>query len=766
MDLIQVEKFSIPDAGDLQLHEYTARRFLDYAISVVKGRALADVSDGLKPVHRRILHAMNRLSITATSKHRKVALVVGETMGKYHPHGDQSIADALVRMAQEFSLRYPLIDGQGNFGSRDGDGAAAMRYIECRLTPFSELLLSEIDMGTVDFQPSYDGSNQEPLMLPARLPMVLLNGSSGIAVGYASEIPSHNMREVAAAACRLIREPESTIDDILEVLPAPDFPSGGQIINSPQSLRDIYETGRGSVRMRSRWRKEELARGQWRIVVYEMPHDVSTRKVLEEIEIAVNPQIKTGKKELTQDQKNLKQLLLSVLDTAKDEACKDEPIRLVLEPKSSKQSVDDLMAILLSHTSLEAGVAVNMTMIGRDGNPKAKSLRTILTEWIDFRFVTVERRLRYRLDKVDKRLHILAGRVIAYLNLDAVIRTIREADEPKSALIAAFGLSEIQAEDILEIRLRQLARLENIKLEAEIAELEKEAAHLNHLLVTPSAFKKLILTEIESDAKKYGDDRRSLVEPVESIRQAEISVSDEPATVILSKNGWIRARMGHGIDKNSMSYKQGDSERVVLESRTTQTVIVIDTNGRAYSIKVSDLPMGARGDGVPITTMMELQPGENGMGQVAHILADKLDVQYFFTNSAGYGFISSLDKLVGRNKAGKAFMTIGKGERVLTPAKVAGDAIAAICEGGKEQRLLVFARDEMKVLPGGRGVIVMALGTEEVLSVAGVVNSTSINVVGESKSVTIAGADLEKYTMKRARKGCQIPGKFKAVGVE
>lgn len=754
------------DASDNPpLHKYAARQFLDYAISVVVGRALPDVGDGLKTVHRRILYAMRQVGVSATSKHVKVALAVGETMGKYHPHGDQSITDALVRLAQDFSVRYPLIDGQGNFGSRDGDGAAAMRYIEARVTPVSELLWSELDLGTVDFQPNYDGSMVEPTLLPARLPFVLLNGASGIAVGYATEIPSHNLREVSAAVCRVIRNPEISLDEVMEVLPGPDFPNGGQIISAPNVLRETYATGRGSIRMRARWRREELARGQWQIVVYEMPHGTSTMKVLEEIEAGVNPQVKNGKKELDQNQKNVKQLLLSLLDTARDESFKDEPVRLVLEPKSRTISEDDLMAALLAHTSLEDSVPVQMVMIGRDRRPRQKGLLSVLKEWVDFRFVTVERRLRHRLEKIQNRLHILDGRMIAFLNLDEVIRIIREADDPKADLMSKFGLTEIQAEDILEIRLRQLARLEHIKLETEMRELRSEADQINHLLSTPEAFRDLIVSEVEADSKKHGDDRRTLIEAVESIRPAEIAVADEPATVFLSKNGWIRARSGHGHDRAAISYKTGDAERCVIETRTTQNLIAIDTNGRAYSIKVSDIPLGGRGDGVPITTLMELQPGVNGTGQIAHVFGDKLDAQYLFANSGGYGFITSVEKLISTRVAGKAFMTLEKGEAVLAPAKVAGDTVVAICDGAKEPRMLTFSVDEMKVMPGGRGVIVMGLGTGETLALVGVTGPDSVKVVGSLREVTIAGAELEKYKMKRARKGCQLPPKVKPVSI-
>ena len=492
----------VDDGTALPLDRYAEQAYLAYAMSVVRSRALPQVEDGLKPVQRRILFAMNEMRLAATAKHVKSARVVGDVIGKYHPHGDSSVYDAMVRVAQDFSLRYPLVDGQGNFGSRDGDSAAAMRYTECRLTPIAELLLSEIDRGTVDFIPNYDGAFEEPQLLPARLPFVLLNGASGIAVGMATEIPPHNLREVAEATCHLIRHPEATLDDVLAMLPGPDFPGGGQLISTPQTIREAYATGRGSLRLRARWKIEELARGQWRAIVEELPHGVSAAQVLSEIETLTNPQPRAGKKEVSQEQKNLRQLVLGALDTVRDESSDKAPVRIVLEPKSSRQNRDEFMAVLLAHTSLETSASVNMTMIGRDGRPQQKNLVQILREWIDFRYVTVERRTRHRLDEVDRRIHILEGRMIAFLHIEEVIRVIRESDEPKPALIAAFGLSDVQAEDILEIRLRQLARLEGFKIEKELAELKDERAGLQHLLDSRAAMTKLILKEIQDDAKK------------------------------------------------------------------------------------------------------------------------------------------------------------------------------------------------------------------------------------------------------------------------
>ncbi|MCC4115304.1 DNA topoisomerase IV subunit A [Aromatoleum toluclasticum] len=746
-----------PDDGTLALDRYAERAYLAYAMSVVKSRALPQVEDGMKPVQRRILYAMNEMRLSASSKHVKSARVVGDVIGKYHPHGDSSVYDAMVRVAQDFSLRYPLVDGQGNFGSRDGDSAAAMRYTECRLTPIAELLLAEIDRGTVDFVPNYDGAFEEPQLLPARLPFVLLNGASGIAVGMATEIPPHNLREVANAACHLIRHPDAGLDDVLPLLPGPDFPGGGQLISSPETIREAYASGRGSLRMRARWHIEELARGQWRVIVDELPHGVSAAGVLAEIETLTNPQPRAGKKEVSQEQKNLKQLVLGVVETVRDESSDKAPVRIVLEPRSSRQSRDEFMAVLLAHTSLESSASVNMTMIGRDGRPQQKNLVQILREWIDFRYVTVDRRTRHRLDEVDRRIHILEGRMIAFLHIEEVIRVIRESDEPKPALIAAFGLSDVQAEDILEIRLRQLARLEGFKIEKELAELKDERAGLQHLLDSRAAMTRLILKEIEEDTKKYGDTRRTVIEAVAAVAPAEISVADEPVTVIVSKNGWVRSRQGHGIDAAAISYKAGDFAFAVIETRTTWPLVVIDTNGRAYTVRVSDLP-GGRGDGAPIATLVDFQDG----GKVAQVLTAEPESSWFFANSGGYGFICTLADATSRQRAGKAFMTLEKGEKVLVPARVAGERIAAVSENG---RILVFMRSEMKVQSGGRGVIVMALDDKEALvAVAVPPDQATLRVEGTGRggktiAVELKPSQLVPLLHRRARKGMALTPK-------
>lgn len=757
-----------PPPGDgetLTLATFAERAYLDYAISVVKGRALPDVCDGQKPVQRRILYAMNELGLNSAAKPRKSAAVVGDVLGKLHPHGDQSVYDALVRMAQDFSLRYPLIDGQGNFGSRDGDGAAAMRYTEARLTPISKLLMDEIDQGTVDFQPNYDGTTEEPKLLPSRLPFVLLNGASGIAVGLATEIPSHNLTEVAKAAVALIRNPAMKHAELMEYIPGPDFPGGGQIITPASTIADMYATGRGSMKVRARWKIEEMARGQWQAVVTELPPGTSSQKVLEEIDELTNPKIKLGKKTLSPEQVALKQVILSVLDTVRDESGKDAPVRLVLEPKSKNQDQAEFMQMLLAHTSLETSASINLVMIGGDGRPRQKGLLDILSEWIAFRFTTVTRRTQFRLKKVDDRIHILEGREAVLLNIDEVIRIIRESDDPKPALIAAFKLSDIQAEDILEIRLRQLARLEAIKIQQQLDELRKEKAGLHDLLENPSSMKRMLIKEIEADAKQFGDARRTVIEEAAKA-SIEQKVIDEPVTVVISEKGWVRARTGHGHDNGQFTFKAGDSLYGTFECRTVDQLLVFGSNGRVYSVAVSALP-GARGDGVPITTLIDLAAGS----KILHYFAGSADISLLLSSTAGYGFTAKVGDMVGRMKAGKAFMTLEEADQPLPPAVVTDDASAIACLSEKG-RLLVFGLAEIKQLSsGGRGVILMELEDKESLASAQAISQRGVRVLGigrggKPQEVNLSATGLGIHIGKRARKGKALEAKIKASGLQ
>lgn len=749
------------DAETLTLSTFAERAYLDYAVSVVKGRALPDVSDGQKPVQRRILYAMNELGLGPTAKPRKSAAVVGDVLGKLHPHGDQSVYDALVRMAQDFSLRYPLIDGQGNFGSRDGDGAAAMRYTEARLTPIARLLLDEIDMGTVDFQPNYDGSTNEPRTLPARLPMVLLNGASGIAVGLATEIPSHNLREVASAAVAMIRNPKITHAELMTLIPGPDFPGGGQIITPASNIADMYAVGRGSMKVRARWKIEELARGQWQAVVYELPPGCSSQRVLEEIEELTNPKVKLGKKALLPEQLALKNTILGALDAVRDESGREAPVRLVFEPKSKNQDQNEFMLMLLAHTSLESSAPINLVMIGGDGRPRQKGLTAIIQEWIDYRFVTVRRRTEFRLGKVNDRIHILEGRETVLLNIDKVIAIIRNSDEPKAALIDEFRLSERQAEDILEIRLRQLARLEAIKIQQELAELRGEKEKLHDLLENQSSMKRLIIREIEQDAKQFGDNRRTVIEEAQRA-VAEQKVVDEPVTVIVSEKGWVRARTGIGHDPAQFTFKAGDSLYKAFECRTTEHLIGIGDNGKAYSVPVNALP-GARGDGVPITTLVDLSGGV----RILHYFAGNPDTRLLLATSDAFGFITKAGDMVSRLKGGKSFITLNEGATPLPP-RIVSDAAGAIACLSEKGRVLVFGIDEMKVLTnGGRGVTLMELEPKESLLAAQPITQKGVNVIGtwsgdKARTVELFASGLEPHFGKRSRKGKALSARLKA----
>jgi len=751
------------DGARLTLAHYAERAYLDYAVSVVKGRALPDVADGQKPVQRRILHAMDAMGLAPNSKPVKSARVVGDVLGRFHPHGDTAAYDALVRMAQDFTLRYPLIDGQGNFGSRDGDGAAAMRYTEVRLTPYARLLLDEIDQGTVDFVPNYDGSTQEPALLPARLPMVLLNGASGIAVGMATEIPPHNLREVAQAAVRIIRNPDASIDELLEVLPGPDFPGGGQIISSPTDLKEIYRTGRGSIKVRARHVIEELARGQWQLVITELPHGVSTARVLEQIEELTNPKVKLGKKALSADQVQLKQTVLGVLETVRDESGREAPVRLVFEPRSSRISPQELLTVLLAHSGLESSVPVNLVMIGRDGRPQQKSLRQVLAEWSRFRIETVTRRTRHRLAKVDDRIHILEGRQRVLLNIDEVIRIIRNSDEPKEALIEAFSLSQRQAEDILEIRLRQLARLEAIRIDQELAELGTERAQLDALLGSDAALRRQLIKEIEADAKQFGDARRTLIEAAERT-VVELKVTEEPVTVIVSNKGWIRSRQGHGHDASQFSFKTGDAFYGAFEVMTTDTLFAIGSSGRAHSVAVSMLP-SARGDGVPITTLVDLEPGV----RIEHLFAASTQAHVLLATRGGNGFVCQAGDLLGRNKAGRQMMTLDEGDGPIRPWLFGPDESTVVCLGGTPERprWLVFGLVDVKLLrSGGRGTRLMDLEADEALLQVVVCGAGGIELSGigrgaKAMSRSVSTRELGDYAGVRGRKGKLLEPRWK-----
>ena len=737
------------DGESVLLHESASRDYLEYAIAVVKGRALPDVKDGQKPVQRRVLFAMRELGLLAGAKPVKSARVVGDVIGKYHPHGDSSVYDAMVRVAQEFSLRYPLVDGQGNFGSRDGDNAAAMRYTEARLAPIAELLLGELGEGTVDYQPNYDGSFDEPAFLPARLPFSLLNGASGIAVGMATEIPSHNLTEVAAAAIHKINNPAADVAELMAHIPGPDYPGGGQIISSAAEIAAAYGSGRGSLRVRARYEFEEMARGAWQLVIRELPPGVSSAKILSEIGALMNPQPKPGKKSIEQSAAQMKALFASQLERARDESGKDDDIRLVFEPVSSRLPRDEFVALLLAHTSLETTAPINLVAVGIDGRPCQKTLADLVGEWCQFRLRTVVRRTEFRLAKTNDRIHILEGRHIVFLNIDEVIHLIRESDEPKPALIARFALSERQAEDILEIRLRQLARLEGIKIEQELEKLRGEREELEKLLGNETLLRRLVIKEIKADAAKHGDARRTLIEPASMASRSEVAaVADEPVTLIVSEKGWARVRQGHGLDLSAVTFKDGDRFGSSHECRSVDSLVILSTEGRAFTLSVSSLPDG-RGMGTPLPSFIEI-----GNGRIAHVLIAQPADELLVAKTSGYGFVCTFGDLLSRQKAGKSFLTIEDGAQILPPVRVAGaDHVAALSDDG---RLLVFPLDQMKRLSSGKGVQIIALKGSETLKAVIAAKGSSVCIKGTFRNKPKTLLSDEKHLGQRARRGAAV----------
>ena len=751
--------------GDaLPIGRYASLQYLQYAIATVKDRALPRVGDGQKPVQARILYAMWEMGGRAGTPRKKSARVVGDVLGKFHPHGDASVYDALVRLSQDFTLRYPLIDGEGNFGSRDGDEPAAMRYTEARLTRFSEVLLAELDQGTVDYIPNYDGSTEEPAVLPARLPVLLLNGASGIAVGMATEIPSHNLTEVSQAAIALIRDPSLDVRGLLTHIQGPDFPGGAQIITPREEMVTAYENGRGSVRVRARWTIERLARGQWQMVITELPPGTSARKVLEEIEGLTNPQPKPGKKSLTPEQQREKQLMLSMLDKARDESDRTHPVRLVLEPKTSRVDENEFVNLLLAKTSMESNASLNFVMVGLDGRPMSKSLLDVLREWTEFRLETVRRRSQFRLEQVLDRIHVLEGRMIVLLNVDEVIRVIRNSDDPKPDLIRAFGLSDRQAEDILEMRLRQLAKLEHFKIEKELEGLRKDRKDLEKVLGTRKELERLVIREIEADIKLFGDARRTVIEVSEKA-VAAAPVVDEPVTVIFSRNGWVRARQGWEVDPTALSFKEGDGLGTLLKLRTVDPVVFLDSKGRAYSVEASGLPSG-RGDGAPASSLVDVQDG----AKILYCLGGKADTHIFVASSGGTAFRTKLSDLVSNRRAGREFMTLEAGEIPVPPVtfeEIPGTYVAALADNGK---LLLVQLAELKYQSKGRGLILIGLDKGERLVAVLVTASAELFVQGvgrggKDKELHLRAKDLGHYAGSRTQKGRVLPEKVKPTGL-
>ncbi|WP_241618537.1 DNA topoisomerase IV subunit A [Rosenbergiella epipactidis] len=720
------------------LHEFTENSYLNYSMYVIMDRALPYIGDGLKPVQRRIIYAMSELGLNASAKFKKSARTVGDVLGKYHPHGDSACYEAMVLMAQPFSYRYPLIDGQGNWGAPDDPKSfAAMRYTESRLSKYAQTLLAELGQGTVDFIPNFDGTLEQPKMLPARLPNILLNGTTGIAVGMATDIPPHNLREVAQATIALIDKPETSLEALLDIVQGPDYPTEAEIITPRKEIRKIYETGRGSIRQRAVWQLEE---GE--IVVTALPHQASGSKVLEQIATQM---------------RNKK---LPMVEDLRDESDHQSPTRIVIVPRSNRVDSEALMNHLFATTDLEKSYRVNLNMIGLDNRPAVKNLREILSEWLTYRRDTVRRRLSYRLEKVLNRLHILEGLLVAFLNIDEVIEIIRNEDEPKSALIARFGLSETQAEAILELKLRHLARLEEIKIRGEQQELEKERDELQALLASERKMNTLLKKELQADAKLYGDDRRSPLQErseAKAISETDL-VPSEPVTIVLSQMGWIRAARGHDIDPTGLSYKAGDSYLASAKGKSNQPVSVIDSTGRSYTLDPSTLP-SARGQGEPITGKITPPPGAT----VQQVLMEPDETQLLMASDAGYGFICTFADLQSRTKSGKALLTLPDQAKVMTPQVIdpAKDQLLVITEAG---RMLMFSVNDLPQLSKGKGNKIISIpsadfmaGKDKLLWLLLLNEQSSVTLYVGKRKLKLRSEELQKFKAERGRKGTLLP---------
>ncbi|PRI43157.1 DNA topoisomerase 4 subunit A [Haemophilus influenzae] len=722
----------------MPLRTFTEKAYLNYSMYVIMDRALPFIGDGLKPVQRRIVYAMSELGLNATAKYKKSARTVGDVLGKFHPHGDSACYEAMVLMAQPFSYRYPLVDGQGNWGAPDDPKSfAAMRYTESRLSKIAEILLSELGQGTVDYQPNFDGTLAEPQYLPARLPHILLNGTTGIAVGMATDIPPHNINEIADAAVMLLDNPKAGLDDVLEIVQGPDFPTEAEIISPKSEIRKIYEQGRGSIKMRATWKKED---GE--IIISALPHQASPSKVIAQIA----------------DQMTAKKL--PMLEDIRDEADHENPIRIVLVPRSNRVDTDALMAHLFATTDLEKSYRVNMNMIGLDHKPAVKGLLEILNEWLTFRRTTVTRRLQYRLDKVLSRLHILEGLMIAFLNIDEVIEIIRHEDDPKAELMARFNLSDEQADAILNLRLRHLAKLEENQLKAEQDELEKERLNLEAILGSERRLNTLIKKEIQEDAKKYASPRMSqLVEREEAKMISESDMTPaEPVTVILSEMGWVRCAKGHDIDPKSLSYKAGDSYRAHACGKSNQTVVFIDSTGRSYALDPLSLP-SARSQGEPLTGKLNLPAGAT----IEYVVMAGEQQELLMASDAGYGFICKFEDLIARNKAGKALISLPKNAKVLKPKTLINstELVVAITSAG---RMLIFPAQDLPVLSKGKGNKIVTIPaanakdrSELLTKLLLISDQASLEFHSGKRKIVLKPEDLQKFRAERGRKGSTLP---------
>lgn len=757
-------KHADTDCDELTLAYFSSRAYLEYAISVVKGRALPDVCDGMKPVQRRILYAMKRLGLNPDVKTVKSARVVGEVLGKYHPHGDSAAYDAMVRLAQDFTMRYPLVQGQGNFGSADGDGAAAMRYTEVRLSKYADLLLGELDKGTVKFIPNYDGTHKEPVLLPARLPVLLLNGSSGIAVGMATEIPSHNLTEVGEAAIEVIRNPEITTDELLEIVKGPDFPGGAQVISPASDIKNVYRSGYGNLQVRATYHFEELSRGQWQLVFDSVPYKLSVMKVMSELEALTNPKAPQGKKSLTVKQQQDKQLIMNVMSGMRDESSAEAPVRLVIDPKSKSIDREELVSTILSKTSLETSCKFNLVVIGIDGKPRQKGLKDILSEWVSFRLRTVRARSQTSLNEAEARIHTLEGRLIVLVDIEEVIRIIRGADDPKKELMTHFGLSDTQAEDILEIKLRQLASLDEVKLRKELEKLRNEAERLRGLLTDEKKLRREVTKEIRQDIDTYGDERRTLIEEAKGASIAK-QVIDEPVTVIVSEKGFLRSRQGHGFDARAMNFKLGDKYRCSMECRSVDNLYILSNTGRIYSILVSSLP-SARGEGTHVSAFVQFQDGDVPFDYIC----GAPDTVLLFTSDAAMGFFCKMSDLAVRQRGGKSFFILD-GAKPL-PVQVSTPLTGWIAALSSSGRLVVFTTDELRALSsGGKGTTIMALQDDEKLVAAVPISPNGVVVVGKGRGgkiqeLLVGPRSIEDYRTRRGRKGRFVEAKWEFLGLK
>ena len=729
----------------LSLKDYTEKAYLNYSMYVILDRALPHIGDGLKPVQRRIIYAMSELGLKASAKYKKSARTVGDVLGKFHPHGDSACYEAMVLMAQPFSYRYPLVDGQGNWGAPDDPKSfAAMRYTESRLSKYADLLLREVSQGTVDWTPNFDGTLQEPSVLPSRLPNLLLNGTTGIAVGMATDIPPHNLREIGSACIHLLNNPTAELDDLLNFVQGPDFPTGGEIITPKSDIVRLYETGKGQIKARARFTIEE---GE--IVVNELPHQVSGSKILEQI--AAQMQAKK----------------LPMVVDLRDESDHENPTRLVIVPKSNRVDIDSVMTHLFASTDLEKSYRVNMNVIGLDGLPQVKPLKDFLSEWLRFRIDVVRRRLQFRLDKVLNRLHILEGLLIAFLNIDEVIDIIRTEEKPKIELMARFGLTDMQAESILELKLRHLAKLEEIRIKGEQDELEKERKQLEGLLSSDRKLKKLITDEIQEAIDDFGDDRRT---PIVARKESqafteEDLMSNDPITVVISKQGWIRAAKGHDIDVHGLSYKSGDEFLISTKGRSNQTLALLASNGRTYSIKAHSLP-SARGQGEPITGRISLEKDAT----IVSMIIDNEDAHYLIASDAGYGFVAQLKELYAKNKAGKATLSLPKGAQVMAPVFVQSPEKGRVVAISNEGRMLAFDVASLPQMAKGKGNKMISIPTtraadreELVVAIACVQPNDLLTAYAGKRFMSFAEKDLEEYLGERGRRGLKLPRGFQRI---